>query len=478
MDIATKSDLASISAEKSKVALGSVLAAIFLTGTKLGVGLWTGSLGILSEAIHSGLDLTAALVTYLAVRFSGKPADRDHTYGHGKIENLSALFETLLLIGACIWIVCEAIDRLLHNEIKVQASWWAFAVMFVSIIVDVTRSRALYHVAKKHSSQALEADALHFSTDVWSSCVVILGLISVKVSEWTGYGFLMKADAISALAVAAIVIWIGAKLGFRSVNVLSDGISSNTTDEVYSKIQELDGVEKIERLRLRQSGPDSFADLTLNVGRETTLEKAHDIATKAEAAVRTVLPGADVVVQVNPIELPQEDVLTKIKLCASRHGHGAHGVRIYNLDGKQTLELHLEVDESISLEDAHSVADNFEKEVLKLLPGLDNVVTHIEPVRKHDTNCKADLDDEEKVKAAINSLPGKLGLDIKSHAITMRNDNGKISLSFHCLLSGKLSITEAHDITEKIENVLRSRVPKLGRVLIHVEPDEDHENAD
>src|SRR5512136_220588 len=202
--------------EKRSVALLSVLAAVGLTTFKLVVGLLTNSLGILAEAAHSGLDLVAAAMTYFAVRVSDRPADKEHTYGHGKVENLSALFETLLLLATSAWIIYEAIQRLFYVTVKVETSIWSFIVMGTSIIIDVTRSRILYRAARKFKSQALEADALHFSTDIWSSSVVILGLIGLTIAHFVpGMDWMQKADAIAALVVAIIVIHISGQLGWR-----------------------------------------------------------------------------------------------------------------------------------------------------------------------------------------------------------------------------------------------------------------------
>ncbi|HXZ30306.1 MAG TPA: cation diffusion facilitator family transporter, partial [Dehalococcoidia bacterium] len=214
--------------EKKLVALSSVMAAIFLTATKLTIGLLTQSLGILSEAAHSGLDLVAAGMTYYSVRVSSHPPDEAHHYGHGKIENLSALVETLLLFITCAWIVYEAVQRLFFKPVQIEVRMWSFLVMGVSIIVDITRSRALMKTAKKYSSQALEADALHFSTDVWSSSVVILGLIMVYVSRLfvssspTLASWLSRADAIAALGVAGIVLLVSYRLGSKTIGVLLD----------------------------------------------------------------------------------------------------------------------------------------------------------------------------------------------------------------------------------------------------------------
>jgi cation diffusion facilitator family transporter len=268
---------------------------------KLVVGLMTNSLGILSEATHSGLDLVAATVTFFGVRVSGRPADREHTYDHGKVENLSALFETILLLATCFWIVYEAIQRLFFKVVMVEASLLAFLIMGVSIVVDLSRSHALTRVARKYNSQALEADALHFSTDIWSSLVVILGLVLVRLSDYLGLEWLVKTDALAALGVAGIVVSVSIRLGHKTVAGLLDAIPSGLHDEVTRAVNDVPGVLEVKRVLVRRAGPEAFADVTLTVSRDATFEQTHNVATNAEAAVRKILPGADVVVHVEPV---------------------------------------------------------------------------------------------------------------------------------------------------------------------------------
>ena len=334
-----------------------------LTGTKLGIGLWTNSLGILSEAAHSGLDLVAAAVTLWAVRVSSRPADREHPYGHGKIENLSALFETVLLLVTCVWIINEAAQRLFfaRDSSTLTSNVWAFLVVILSIVVDFSRSRALKRAADKYSSQALEADALHFSTDIWSSAVVLLGLCGVLAGERLGIAWLKQADAVAALGVAVIVIWVSLKLGKKSVDDLLDSVPQGLHEQVFAAARQVPGVEDVTRLRLRRSGPEIFADVTLAVGRGAAFERAHDIAHEVEAAVAAVLPNADVVVHVEPVAPGEEDVTTVVRLLAARHGLGAHGIRIYEENRQRWLELHLEVSESLLLDEAHRQATEFER---------------------------------------------------------------------------------------------------------------------
>jgi len=287
--------------EKRWAALSSVIAAVGLTGFKIIVGLTTGSLGILAEAAHSGLDLMAAVMTFLAVGISGKPADRNHLYGHGKAENLSALFETLLLLVTCSWIIYEATHRLLLHPVELKVTFWSFAVMITSIVVDVSRSRVLYRAARKYNSQALEADALHFSTDIWSSGVVILGLVCVKMSGWVpGLAFLHQADSIAAILVGLIVVYISVKLGIRTVQALLDVAPSGIERKIVSAVEVLPGVIDCHNVRVRYSGPQPFVDIHVLADGNQTLKEAHNLTEEIEGTIRKLIPNADVTVHPEP----------------------------------------------------------------------------------------------------------------------------------------------------------------------------------
>jgi cation diffusion facilitator family transporter len=287
--------------EKNRAALNSVAGAFLLTGMKVVVGLLSGSMGILAEAAHSGLDLAAAMVTCLAVRAASKPPDRNHAYGHGKVENLSAMVETLLLLATCAWIIKESIHRLTTRHSPVDASIWAFAVMGISIAVDFSRSRMLYRVASKHRSQALEADALHFSTDIWSSAVVILGLLGVKLAAWyPGLSFLLQADAVAALVVAGIVVVVSGRLGLRTIQALLDTSPPGEDDRIKAVVAAVDGVFDCHAIRVRHSGPHYFVDLHITVDGDQPLRAAHALTERVEQAVEAILPGADVTVHPEP----------------------------------------------------------------------------------------------------------------------------------------------------------------------------------
>jgi cation diffusion facilitator family transporter len=279
--------------EKKKVALLSVFAAIFLTGFKLLIGLLTGSLGILSEALHSGLDLVAAVITYFSVSVSDKPADREHNYGHGKIENLSALVETLLLLITCVWIVYEAVSRLSSGETHIEVNIWSYIVIISSIIIDISRSRALSRVAKKHNSQALEADALHFSTDIWSSSVVLLGLIMANF----GYYF---ADSIAALAVAAIVVYISIRLGKRAIDVLLDKAPVDSVAKVNEVLATIPEIKYFHSLKVRTAGADTFIKVNIHFEPTLNLREVHELCDKIEKEINTMIKRSEVFIHAEP----------------------------------------------------------------------------------------------------------------------------------------------------------------------------------
>ena len=296
----------SMQTEKRSAALSSVVAAIGLTSFKIVVGVLTNSLGILAEAAHSGLDLVAALMTFFAVSVSDKPADQEHHFGHGKIENLSALFETVLLLVTSGWIIYEAVNRLFFHPAKVEASIWSFVVMGTSIAVDYTRSRILARAAKKYNSQALEADALHFSTDIWSSSVVILGLIGVTIARYVpNLTWMSQADAVAAMAVALIVIFISGELGWRTIQALLDAAPKGVADRIMTTVRAMPGITDCHAVRVRPSGAHWFVDLHVTMNGSMSLRSSHATTEKIEKQVREILPGSDVTVHVEPTELAE-----------------------------------------------------------------------------------------------------------------------------------------------------------------------------
>ncbi|MGQ9503280.1 MAG: cation-efflux pump [Thermogutta sp.] len=460
--------------EKMRVAVTSLFAAGALTAGKIVVGILTNSLGIISEAIHTGLDLAATLMTVLAVRIADRPADEDHRYGHGKFENLSALAETALLLGVCIWVAYEAICRLFFRaEIVITPSVWAFVVIIVSIIVDAWRAHHLHKTAEKHSSQALEADALHFSSDVWSSLVVLLGLICVFLAERVGWPWLIHADAIAALIVAGLVSLVCLRLGLRAVDALTDRTSRSLAGLVKDSAARVEGVEAVHDIRVRRSGAGIFADMTILVPRELGISQAHQVATNVTTAVQGQFPGADVVVHVEPVATKNEDLMTTIRALAAGLGLPVHNVRVFSDTGGNSVELHVEVDPGLNLEEAHDLVTRLESAIRSDITNIESVLTHVEPSgtpepesQEHDGSTPP----IEPFKQAITDFGHASGTSISGHQLVTRQTPQGISLTFHLDLDGRLPIGIAHEISRNLESYLHRRFPELSRIVIHLEP--------
>ncbi|MGB9612142.1 MAG: cation transporter dimerization domain-containing protein, partial [Bryobacteraceae bacterium] len=296
----------------------------------------------------------------------------------------------------------------------------------------------------------------------------------VLLSERLGLSWLAKADAVAAMAVAGIVVWVSVQLGRRTVTALLDGVSATLVDDVTHVVKGVPGVVETQRVRVRRSGPEAFADVQVSVNRNAGFEQTHAIATQVETAVHSVLPNADVVVHVEPIKVDHEGLLETVRLLATRHGLAAHGIRIYNLGTSgHLLELHLEVDEALTVEQAHAQATAFEEELRHTIPTLDQIVTHLEPAGEAVIRRQTTAADEAEVRRLLGNLTQLSGIDCHPHQVTVRHDRGELSVTFHCALDPAASIADAHRLTERVEAFLRSRVPNLGRVVIHVEPHEE-----
>ncbi len=479
--------------EMRLVALSSVIAAVLLVTLKVVVGGLSQSLGILSEAAHSGLDLVAAAITFFAVRAAIRPADVDHQYGHGKIENLSALVETLLLFITCGWIIYEAINRLFFTKVAVDPSIWTFLVMSISIVVDISRSRALYRVARKYNSQALEADALHFSTDVWSSSVVIIGLVLVWIADNTGltpllkqlqyispefyilseelsFGVLHYADSVAALIVACIVIYVSYRLGKRTVDALLDRAPKGVSERIRKVVCEAKGVEDCTRVRMRPSGPRNFVDIIISINQSDSLKKAHDISLDVEKRVKEILPNADVVIHTDPVELDGEPTAQKIRNLAMVNEFEVHDVHIHERMNKKYIDLHLEVPPKVSLSETHQLAHKLEDEIRNKITNVEEVNIHLEPAERASIEYIDVTQESEEMSREIKTLVEDMIGKGKCHGIRIRKIKNKLHVYVHCTLDQSIPIKEAHEITDKIELKIKKKIPEIEEINIHAEP--------
>jgi len=459
--------------EKRAVAGNSVLAALVITALKIVVGLATRSLGILSEAAHSALDLVAALVTFFSVRVSDKPADADHQYGHGKVESFSAFIETGLLLLTCAWIVYEAFERLFFRSVEIEPSRYAFAVMLLSMAVDVWRSRALGRMAKKYDSQALEADALHFSTDIWSSAVVILGLALVWAGRTYGVQWLRQADPVAALFVACVIVTVSWRLARRTMDALLDAAPAGARNRILDRIGTVAGVLEVERVRIRKSGSRYFADVSLGLSRNLTFQRSEQISDAVTARVREILPDADVMVHSVPRARHTENIFDRIRAVAAHHNFNVHDISVQDLAGELHVEQHLELDEQLSMKQAHDEVTRLEAEMRAEIPEIATILTHIESeLATIETGEQIVREPglEKRLRDVVKEFPEVSDV----HEFRFKRIRDRLYVSCHCTLPDDMPLSRVHDVQTALEIRFKQDAPELFRVLIHPEPVTDN----
>ena len=450
--------------EKEQVALTSIAASAVLTVAKAVIGFSTGSLAILSEAGHSLIDLGATVITYGAVRISGKPADEEHQYGHGKFESVSALAETALLFFLSAVVIWNAVERLAGKATHVDANAWAFGVIALSMAVDFFRSRALSHTAKQTSSHALEADALHFSSDLWASAAVLVGLAGVRFG-------LPWADSVAALVVAVLVCIAGWRLGRRTIDTLTDTAPRGAATKITAIAARVPGVVRVERVRAREVGEKTFIDLGVAVNRTLPLDKVSALKGTVTSAIRKQIPGAEPTVTTDPVALDNESVLDCVMVIARNRGLAVHHVTVHELNDRLAISLDLEVDGKLSLGAAHEVADGLEAAIAAEIGSSVEVETHIEPLQPHHAGGREAP--PERVKAVQETLAelaaGGHGIRDVHNVRVRETDEGEI-VNFHCRADSAVAVQSVHEQVDALERALRERSPSIKRVIGHAEP--------
>jgi cation diffusion facilitator family transporter len=462
--------------EKKRAALLSVGSAVVLLSLKTFLVVRTGSLGVLSEALHSGLDFLAAIITYLSVRMSDQPADEGHPYGHGKFENFSAFVETALLLITAVFIIYEGIDRLFFHHVHIQPSVIALLILLVALSIDITRAKALGHVARKYHSEAIEADALHFSTDVWSTIVVIAGIGLVWAGETWHLPWLVYADSIAGLAVAGVILWVGSRLGRRTLDALVDAAPEGLRQEIARAVARMEGVLDVDRVRVRRAGNRHFVDATVSVARTTSLEQVHALSDAIEKRIGEIVPS-DVMVHAEPRAPQGEHLFESIRALAQRLGLAIHDVTALQQSGKLFIELHLEVDENLRLREAHRQATKLEEGIRALRDAPTEVNIHIEPLGTHIATPDAGLGEMKLLAGAVelflNSLPSEYDELVNCHDARVRQVEHRILVSCHCTMRSDLPINKIHDVTAALVDRVKEKFPQIHRVTIHPEPFEE-----
>ncbi len=468
-------------ARKRTAAVLSVSAAACITLLKLATGLLTGSLGMLSEAAHSAIDLIAAAITLFSVRAADRPADDDHSYGHGKIEALSAFVETGLMLASSLWIVYEAVHRILYrNHLTLPITLWPFAVLTLSILVDFFRSRSLRRVAQDTHSDALAADAVHFSTDIWSSLAVLIGLAATALGERAHIAGLELADPIAALVVSAIILAVSWRLARHTLDALLDATPAQdgqtaaaTRRKLLHDLALIDGVLSVDRLRTRRSGSGYFADLTLSMPRNLTFQRSEQITQEATEAVQRVLPEADVVVHPVPTATVAESVHDRVRAVAARANLSIHDLSIKEFNHRLHLELHLEVNEILSLQSAHNLVTGLEAGIRAEVPEIASILTHIES-EPSTIERPAALERSRLLNHALRNAAQLFPEILDIHDIVVTRHHDRLQVNCHCTLPDEMPMSRVHEIITALENAFKQEAPEVSRLLIHPEPATDN----
>ena len=468
------SSVAGFSAEKRRVALHSMLAAAAMTLLKLAAGIFSGSLGVLSDAAHSGLDLAGAALTFFSVRVSDKPADEDHTYGHGKVENISSFVEVGLMAVSCAWIIWEAVARIVHHTVELRHSIWPVLVLVTSIAVDYWRSRQLRDVARRTGSPALATDAFHFASDIWSTVAVLAGLGASWAGTFFGISWLRYADPLAAVMVSLMILRITLRVAHETVDELMDHIPVETRRHIVSEVERVPGVLAVEQARVRKAGPAYFADLTLALPRRYTFEHTGELVRAATDAVHRALPEADVVIHTVPRKGRAESIFDRVRAVAARNNVSVHELSVQSHHGRLRVELHVELDENMPLLEAHTFVTAMEAEILRETPEIDSVLTHIESEPATIEQPEEMVVEDRRIEVALRAAAGKFKDVVDVHEIMVRRAGEHVDLSCHCTLPDNLTMQRVHEVITALEDRFKLECPEVQRVTIHPEPATDN----
>ena len=455
-----------MASEKEQVAITSIAASAGLTIAKAIVGLASGSLAILSEAAHSLIDFVATVMTYFAVRIADRPADDEHHYGHGKIESISALAETALLFGLSVYVVYEAAHRLAAaGGHAIEATLVAFAVMAGSVVIDFLRARALNRVARETNSEALEADALHFSSDMWSSGAVIIGLGGVAL----GYPWM---DSVAAIVVAVFICIAGWRLGKRTIGTLTDTAPSGVADSVREIVGSIPGVVTLERVRVRRVGPTSFIELVVGASRTLPLDRVAALKDEIIRRLRSDIGGAEVSITVDPLALDTETVAERVMVIARNRALAVHHVTVHALERTLSVSLDLEVDGNLSLSAAHDIASGLEAAIRDELGHDVEVDTHIEPLQVDELDrngCRPYARCGDHL-GAFQEIADDARLSERRSRSPRARYRRRRDRELPLLHRPGASVHLVHDRVDEVERGLRRRFPTIKRVVGHAEP--------
>lgn len=453
--------------KKINIAFSSMLAAIFIVILKFLAAYLSGSLGVLSELFHSSTDLIATIATIISVKYSSKPPDEMHNYGHEKIESFSALFQVIILVGMCAYLIYESIDRILHH-VPVNISIFTFSVIIICIFIDISRSRALKKVAIETKSQALEADSLHFASDIWSSVVVLIGMV------FTYFNLTPLADPVSAIIVSVLIVIATFRLTKKAFDALMDRVPSGLREKISKEVNSMEGVEGIKKFRIRSSGSKIFIDMVILIARTKLFSQTHEIMDSVERKIKEIAPDSDIVIHSEPAVTQNETINDKIRLIVNHEGFKCHDIFSHKIDKEIYSELHVEIDDTNDLDLAHRKISSLEEKIKNEIPLISKIKIHLdEPSELLFDTTDVTSKSNELIRNIENILKEKKYIN-KYYDIKVINSNDKLRISLNCEFDNNFTFEEVHEkvtiLESKIYLHIKELYPNLSNVIIHAEP--------
>ncbi len=453
--------------KKINIAISSMLAAIFIVVMKFLAAYFSGSLGVLSELFHSSIDLIATIATIISVKYSSKPPDEMHNYGHEKIESFSALFQVIILVGMCAYLIYESIERII-NHVPVNISIFTFFVIIICILIDISRSRALKKVAIETKSQALEADSLHFTSDIWSSVVVLIGMV------FTYFNLTPLADPVSAIIVSVLIVIATFRLTKKAFDALMDRVPSGLREKISKEVSTMEGVEGVKKIRIRSSGSKIFIDMVILIARTKLFSQTHEIMDSVERKIKEIAPDSDIVIHSEPTVTQNETINDKIRLIVNHEGFKCHDIFSHKIDKEIYSELHVEIDDTNDLDFAHKKISALEEKIKNEIPLISKIKIHLdEPSELLFDTTDVTSKSNELIRNIENILKDKNYIK-KYYDIKVVNSNDKLRISLNCEFDKNFTFEEVHEkvtiLESKIYLHIKELYPNLSNVIIHAEP--------
>lgn len=449
---------------KRNIALFSLMVSVFLVVVKIAVAYFTNSIGVFSEALNNSLDIVTVLITFLAIRISTRPADKDHTYGHGKYENLSAFLETIIISALCFFIIYKSIQRIIYRNFELRLNWYVFLILVISIILNIIRVFYIGRVARKYNSYAFKAEFLNYAADIISSIVVIIGLLAANT------GFYL-ADPIASIIVSVIVLIFCLRLLISTVRNLMDYIPKEVTDNVSKILRDMSEIRSINKIKIHEVGNIKFINLEICLKNNLYLSQVEIIKNKIKNKIRNNIPDSEIIIEIR--SMPSKDNIeqyVKEIILNQQYVEDIHNIFIYNIDNLIDISIHIELNKYLKLEETEKLTKITEEKIKEKIENIRSIYIHIEDSRSSEDW----IDITEKSEKIISDIKNKVSLYVSPetcHNFTLLEKEGSYTLAFHCRLEKDLDIKKAHSIITKMEADIKKTFPNISETVIHVEPE-------